>query len=193
MKKLFSILIISLVALTTYGQNRFSEKFADADLAFNLEENKYQEAATKAAIITDLQPAVIAFKEDLNKELQELQDNLVPLSEPQIDTLTTNFRVVDLSGDSAKIMTTHGSRFYVASATPEINPFGYVLEVEREFTISIEVDKNLIYQKQTRGQTGIVPARIIWFTVSPDQLKRDQLQIKRYLEEEPGYDRSPRY
>lgn len=193
MKKLFSILIISLVALSSYGQNRFSEKFADADLAFNLEENKYQEAATKAAISTNSQPEIIAFEKELYEDLQEFRNNIDPFSEPQIDTLTTNFRVVDISGDSAKIMTTHGSRFYVASATPEINPFGYVLEVEREFTIAIEVDKDLIYQKQTRGQTGIVPARIIWFTVSPDQLKRDQLQIKKYLEEEPGYDRSPRY
>jgi hypothetical protein len=116
-----------------------------------------------------------------------------PETVPELDSITTNFRVVDLSGDSAQIMTSHGGRFYLASATPEINPFDYVLEVEREFTISIEVDKNLIYQKQTRGQTGVVPARILWFTVSPDQLKRDQIQLKKYLEEEPGYDRSPRY
>lgn len=112
---------------------------------------------------------------------------------PVIDSITTNFRVVDLEGETAKIMTSRGGRFYQVSANPELNPFGYILEAEREFTICIEVDKNLIFRKQTRGQTGIVPARIIWFTVSPPQLQRDMLMLKRFIEEEPGYDRSPRY
>ena len=32
---------------------------------------------------------------------------------------------------------------------------------------------------------------MIWFTVSTTQLKKDQRQLAKYIEEEPGYDRSP--
>lgn len=115
------------------------------------------------------------------------------VKEPVIDTITTEFRVVQITGDVARIMTLHAGRFFDVPVTPELNPFNYVLESEREFKICIEVDRNLIYDKQTRGQTGVVPARIIWFTVSQNQLHRDGVQLERFINEPVGYDASPRY
>lgn len=113
--------------------------------------------------------------------------------EPVIDTITTDFRVVTINGDVARIMTSHGGRFYDVPVQAEYNPFNYELAPDREYKICFEVDRNEIYDKQTRGQTGVVSARMIWFTVSQDQLHRDHVQLKRFIEEEPGYDMSPRY
>lgn len=113
--------------------------------------------------------------------------------EPAIDTITTNFRVVAINGDVARIMTSHSGKFFDVPVQAEYNPFNYELAPDREYRICFEVDRNKIYDKQTRGQTGVVPARMIWFVVSQNQLHRDQVQLKRFIEEEPGYDRSPRY
>lgn len=113
--------------------------------------------------------------------------------EAKIDTLTVDFRVVSINGDTARIMTLNAARFYDVDVTPELNPFGYVLEIEREYKIALEVDRNLIYDKQTRGQTGIVPARMLWFTVSGNQLGKDMRLLKEYIERPSGYDASPRY
>lgn len=113
--------------------------------------------------------------------------------EAKIDTITTDFRVVSIVGETARIMTTNAARFYDVPVTPELNPFGYVLEIEREYRVALEVDRNLIYDKQTRGQTGIVPARMIYFTVSGNQLGKDMRMLKEHIEAPAGYDVSPRY
>ncbi|TQI71817.1 hypothetical protein JM79_2766 [Gramella sp. Hel_I_59] len=119
---------------------------------------------------------------------QEPPDKAVDL-----DTVTIDFQVTDISGDVAKIISTSLGKKYEVPATPEYNPFGYVLEVDREYTICLERDMNLVYKYQTRGQTKTLPARMIWFTVSDAQLKKDQVQLSRFISEPPGYDRSPRY
>jgi hypothetical protein len=117
----------------------------------------------------------------------------VETTEADIDTLTVDFRVISISGDIAKIMTSNFSKNYEVSVRPEINPFGYILEVDREYTISLERDKNQVYALHTRGQTGTVPGRMLWFAVSKNQLARDMREMKEFTEEPPGYDRSPRY
>jgi len=33
---------------------------------------------------------------------------------------------------------------------------------------------------------------MIWFTVSKEQLLRDQARLEEFIQEVPGYDRSPR-
>ena len=116
-----------------------------------------------------------------------------PQQAPALDTITVEFQVLNISGDKAQIMSTQMNKKYEVSVSPELNPFGYILEKDREYTICLERDMNLVYQYQTRGQTVTLPARMIWFTVSTTQLKKDQRQLAKYIEEEPGYDRSPRY
>jgi len=128
------------------------------------------------------------FAFSLTNFAQEPPDNAVDL-----DTVTINFQVIDISGDAAKIISTSLGKKYEVPATPEYNPFGYVLEVDREYTICLERDMNLVREFQTRGQTKTLPARMIWFTVSDAQLKKDQTQLTKFINEPPGYDRSPRY
>lgn len=114
-------------------------------------------------------------------------------ADPDLDTITIDFQVLNIAGNKAQIMSTQMNKKYEISVTPELNPFGYVLEKDREYTICLERDMNLVYKYQTRGQTVTLPARMIWFTVSTAQLKKDQRQLLQYIKEEPGYDRSPRY
>jgi len=116
-----------------------------------------------------------------------------PEPEQDLDTLTVDFHVLNISGDTAQIMTSNRNYKYKISVTPEFNPFGYTLQVDREYTIALERDMNQVREFQTRGQTRTLEARMIWFTVSDRQLKKDQVQLTRFIEDEPGYDRSPRY
>ncbi|MDT0689378.1 hypothetical protein RM549_06245 [Salegentibacter sp. F188] len=215
MKKFPLFLLLLSFSAFAQEENRFDQPFEKADIAFTnsltevpgaspaavnavlkfMEENKYSGAAKEAAELTDQQPEVKAFEKQLQEDLNEIQRKVLdPLNkETDIDTITTLFRVVFINGESAKITSSAGGKNFKISVNPEINPFGYVLAVDREYTISIEVDKNLMYDLQTRGQTGTVEARMLWFAVSKYQLGRDVRQMQEYMEEEPGYDRSPRH
>jgi len=70
--------------------------------------------------------------------------------EPKIDTVTINFEVISISSNKAKIVTSRYGKKYEVPVTPEYNPFGYVLEVDREYTICLERDMNEVYEFQTR-------------------------------------------
>ena len=187
MKKLFLVLIISLVALTSHGQNPFTEKFAEADLAFNsLEGNKYQEAAEKAAIQTDAKPKVVAFKKESHKDLQELK-------ETQFDTLTVRFQVSKIYGSKAVVYTYNNHHFEIPT-TPQINPFKTVLMEGRDYIMQITYNREIRKEKHCSGCTGITPAGLIWISISPEQALKDA-KILRELSSTPniGYIRSPRF
>ena len=115
----------------------------------------------------------------LSFALSFAQSSNHPDESPDIDTLTIDFVVLNINGNKAQIMTSRFAKKYEVSVTPEINPFGYELAVDREYTIALERDKNLVYQYQTRGQTRTLPARMIWFAPSELQLKRDKMLMQR--------------
>lgn len=97
--------------------------------------------------------------------------------EPKLDTTVLTVQVLNIFGNTAQII--KSGRKYNVSINPEINPFGYIIEADREYTVYLERDMNMVYEFQSRGQTRTIPARIIWFTPSADQLKRDQMDLIR--------------
>ena len=191
MKKQFLVLIISLVAFSGHGQNSFIEKFAEADLAFNSqEENKYEEAAKRAAIKTNTQPEVIAFKNQLNEDLQELRESQF---ETEFDTLTVTFTVSKIYGAKA-VVYTHSNHHYEIPIIPRINPFKTILQEGKDYNMQITYNREIREEKHCSGCSGIVPAGLIWMSITPEQAKKDAL-ILRELSSTPeiGYTRSPRF
>ena len=63
-----------------------------------------------------------------------------------------------------------------------INPFGYVLSPDRTYRIRIERDMNLVEEFQTRGQTRTLPARMIWFAPTSQQLIKDKMEMSKATE-----------
>lgn len=125
------------------------------------------------------------------KAERERLDSFKDEAEPKkIDTITTDVRVTQIIGDKAWILTSNGKRFEIP-VEPELNPFKYVLQTERVYRMRIYFDNELRYEKHSRGQLGTVPAKVIFFTVAFDQMKRDWNYYEDLIE--PGYDRSPRY
>jgi len=177
MKKLFLVLIISLAAINIHGQNQFSEKFAEADLAFNSTAvNKYHIAAHLAA-------------KETKREL-----GLEPIKEAQFDTLTVRFNVSKIYGAKAIVYTKGKPYNFEIPIIPRINPYKTQLQEGREYFLSIAYNRKLREKKHCSGCNGIVPAGLIWMGITPEQAKKDAKKLKELVAEpEPGYDRSPRY
>ncbi|MFV8280564.1 hypothetical protein ACNKXS_03415 [Christiangramia marina] len=175
MKKLFIIATLLVTAFTTFAQGPNWQEFKKESAI----------AATQAAKQTNLELGLNHARLDtFNSEYKEAESDL--------DTLIVDFHVLNISGDTAQIMTSNRHYKYRVSIIPMLNPFGYTLQPDRQYTIALERNKQDVYEFQTRGQTRTLEARIIWFTVSEAQLRKDRLWLTRFIQEEPGYDRSPR-
>ena len=98
-----------------------------------------------------------------------------------LDTLTVDFQVLSVHGNTAQIMTGFNKK-YVVNVTPEVNPFGYVLAPDRQYTMRIERDMNQVKEFQTRGQTRTLPARMIWFAPTSQQLIKDKMEMSKATE-----------
>lgn len=177
MKKLFLILLISLVAFTSTAQN------------------KYQKAAKEAAIATNANPKVIAFQASLKKDLEEIRNKfLVPLTkEDQFDTLTVRFQVSKIYGSKAVVYTYNKHHFEIPTA-PRINPFKTVLQEGRDYIMQITYNREIREEKHCSGCSGVVPAGLIWISISPEQALKDAKTLRELsATPEIGYSRSPRY
>lgn len=113
--------------------------------------------------------------------------------EKKIDTLVADFRVISINSETAIIMDLGQGRFFKTNVEPVLSAFHYVLEPTREFKIALQVDRVQMFHLQTRGQTGIADAIILWFTPTKNQLGKDMRTLNEHIREKPGYDRSPRY
>jgi len=99
----------------------------------------------------------------------------------KLDTLTIDFQVLSIHGNTAQIMAGFNKKYEV-NVVPEINPFGYVLSPDRTYRIRIERDMNLVEEFQTRGQTRTLPARMIWFAPTSQQLIKDKMEMSKATE-----------
>ena len=108
-------------------------------------------------------------------EMPEVSQRKKKHQEPSEVTVQTNVRVTQIANGKAQVITSKGAKLFRIPTKAEYNPFGYEIQEGREYRVTIVFNVEDRESKHTRGQYGEVTARLLWFTVSAEQLQRDQV------------------
>ncbi|MGB7841145.1 MAG: hypothetical protein WBL21_00030 [Salinimicrobium sp.] len=164
MKKLFFFAALLLTTFTITAQSKYAKAFA--------------EAAAK----TDSMPEVIAFKQQLKADLDELRESQSAILQNTSDLkeITVFASVLEINQKTAIVVSRRFGKHY------EVNTTALQKGYEYRFRILVSPeDQKLIH---CSGCTGILPAKIVGYSISEAQAKRNAVRVDRI-----GYDRNPRY
>ena len=168
MKKLFFFAALLLTAFTITAQNRFAK------------------AAEEAAAAADTSAEVIAFKKHLQADMDELRESQAAILQDNsnLKEITVFASVLEIHEKTAVVVSRRYAKHF------EVNTNALQKGYEYRFRILVNAeDQKLIH---CSGCTGILPAKIVGYSISEAQARKNALKVDR-IDSSPGYSRSPRY